>query len=49
MDRIFRSKTTLYQKPDNKPKLLLPPEISTKIIELEMELDEGNITKNLIL
>lgn len=49
MDRLWRSKTTLEPKTTPKPELLLPNAIGCKIIELEMEMDEGNFTKQSII
>ena len=49
MDRIWRSKTTFQPKPEPKKELLLPNQIGCRIIELEMEMDEGNISKEMVI
>ena len=53
MDRLWRSKTNYdptTKTTKTKPQLLLPNEISNKIIELEMILDdEGEVNKETIV
>lgn len=49
MDRIWRSKTILESKKPPKQELLLPNQIGCRIIELEMEMDEGRLTKELVI
>ncbi len=49
MDRLWRSKTNYEPKPVPKAQLLLPNSIGCRIIELEMEMDDGMLNKKMII
>lgn len=49
MDRIWKSKSTFDPSTSMKPKLLLPNQISCRIIDLEIEIDDGGLNKETII
>lgn len=49
MDRLWRSKTNYEPATKKPPSNMLPNEISNRIIELEMEIDDGDVSKETVV
>ena len=49
MERLWRSKTNYEPTTKKPPANILPTEISNRIIELEMEIDDGDVNKETVV